>query len=77
MRPRSVPHTHAASTGAARAWPAAVIAGEDLAVAIEVRDVGKLRVEPMIALLRGQLLEKHPSRLIVDVHGVGYDQPSL
>jgi Holliday junction DNA helicase RuvA len=27
----------------------------------------------MIALLRGQLLEKHPSRLIVDVHGVGYD----
>src|SRR5687768_13279550 len=28
---------------------------------------------PMIAVLRGQLLEKHPSRLIVDVHGVGYD----
>jgi Holliday junction DNA helicase RuvA len=27
----------------------------------------------MIAILRGQLLEKHPSRLIVDVHGVGYD----
>jgi Holliday junction DNA helicase RuvA len=27
----------------------------------------------MIALLRGELLEKHPSRLIVDVHGVGYD----
>lgn len=27
----------------------------------------------MIALLRGRLLEKHPSRLIVDVHGVGYD----
>lgn len=27
----------------------------------------------MIAVLRGQLLEKHPSRLIVDVHGVGYD----
>jgi holliday junction DNA helicase RuvA len=27
----------------------------------------------MIALLRGHLLEKHPSRLIVDVHGVGYD----
>ena len=27
----------------------------------------------MIAVLRGHLLEKHPSRLIVDVHGVGYD----
>ena len=27
----------------------------------------------MIALLRGQLLEKHPNRLIVDVRGVGYD----
>ncbi len=27
----------------------------------------------MIALLRGTLLEKHPSRLIVDVGGVGYD----
>jgi Holliday junction DNA helicase RuvA len=27
----------------------------------------------MIAVLRGRLLEKHPSRLIVDVHGVGYD----
>mgnify|MGYP003429391396 CR=1 FL=1 len=26
----------------------------------------------MIAVLRGHLLEKHPSRLIVDVHGVGY-----
>lgn len=27
----------------------------------------------MIAALRGRLLEKHPSRLIVDVGGVGYD----
>ena len=27
----------------------------------------------MIAALRGRLLEKHPARLIVDVHGVGYD----
>lgn len=27
----------------------------------------------MIAFLRGHLLEKHPNRLIVDVHGVGYD----
>jgi holliday junction DNA helicase RuvA len=27
----------------------------------------------MIASLRGQLLEKHPNRLIVDVHGVGYE----
>ena len=27
----------------------------------------------MIALLRGQLLEKHPNRLIVNVGGVGYD----
>ena len=27
----------------------------------------------MIAPLRGRLLEKHPSRLIVDVGGVGYD----
>lgn len=27
----------------------------------------------MIALLRGTLVEKHPSRLIVDVGGVGYD----
>jgi len=27
----------------------------------------------MIALLRGHLIEKHPSRLIVDVGGVGYD----
>jgi Holliday junction DNA helicase RuvA len=27
----------------------------------------------MIALIRGRLLEKHPNRVIVDVHGVGYD----
>ena len=27
----------------------------------------------MIACLRGQLLEKHPTRVILDVHGVGYD----
>jgi Holliday junction DNA helicase RuvA len=27
----------------------------------------------MIAFLRGQVFEKHPSRLIVDVAGVGYD----
>jgi Holliday junction DNA helicase RuvA len=27
----------------------------------------------MIALLRGTLLEKHPSRIVVDVGGVGYD----
>ena len=27
----------------------------------------------MIALLRGQLVEKHPNRVIVDVGGVGYD----
>ena len=27
----------------------------------------------MIAQLRGRLLEKHPNRVIIDVHGVGYD----
>ena len=27
----------------------------------------------MIAFLTGRILEKHPNRLIVDVHGVGYD----
>jgi Holliday junction DNA helicase RuvA len=27
----------------------------------------------MIGFLRGRLLEKHPDRLLVDVHGVGYD----
>jgi Holliday junction DNA helicase RuvA len=27
----------------------------------------------VIAFLRGRLLEKHPSRVVVDVHGVGYD----
>ena len=27
----------------------------------------------MIGLLRGQVLEKQPNRVIVDVHGVGYD----
>jgi len=27
----------------------------------------------MIALLRGTLIEKHPSRIVVDVGGVGYD----
>ncbi|HSL24313.1 MAG TPA: Holliday junction branch migration protein RuvA [Vicinamibacterales bacterium] len=27
----------------------------------------------MISVLRGRLLEKHPQRVIVDVHGVGYD----
>jgi Holliday junction DNA helicase RuvA len=27
----------------------------------------------MIASLRGELLEKHPNQIIVDVHGVGYD----
>ena len=27
----------------------------------------------MIAFLRGRLLEKHPNRVVVDVHGVGYD----
>jgi Holliday junction DNA helicase RuvA len=27
----------------------------------------------MIGHLRGQLLEKHPNRVIIDVHGVGYE----
>jgi Holliday junction DNA helicase RuvA len=27
----------------------------------------------VIAFLRGRLLEKHPNRVVVDVHGVGYD----
>jgi holliday junction DNA helicase RuvA len=27
----------------------------------------------MIAFLRGQVLDKHPDRLILDVHGVGYE----
>jgi holliday junction DNA helicase RuvA len=27
----------------------------------------------MIAHLKGRLLEKHPNRVIIDVHGVGYD----
>lgn len=27
----------------------------------------------MIAFLSGRLIEKHPNRLVVDVHGVGYD----
>jgi holliday junction DNA helicase RuvA len=27
----------------------------------------------VIAYLRGRLLEKHPNRLVVDVHGVGYE----
>ena len=27
----------------------------------------------MIARLRGTLVEKHPSRIVVDVGGVGYD----
>ena len=27
----------------------------------------------VIAQLRGRILEKHPNRVIVDVHGVGYD----
>jgi holliday junction DNA helicase RuvA len=27
----------------------------------------------MIAQIRGRLLEKHPNRVIVDVHGVGYE----
>ncbi|MEZ5294247.1 MAG: Holliday junction branch migration protein RuvA [Vicinamibacterales bacterium] len=27
----------------------------------------------MIAWLRGRLLEKHPTRVVLDVHGVGYD----
>lgn len=27
----------------------------------------------MIAHLRGRILEKHPNRIVVDVHGVGYD----
>ena len=27
----------------------------------------------MIAWLKGRLVEKHPTRLILDVHGVGYD----
>jgi Holliday junction DNA helicase RuvA len=27
----------------------------------------------MIAWLKGRLIEKHPTRLILDVHGVGYD----
>ena len=28
---------------------------------------------PMIALLRGTLVEKHPNQAILDVGGVGYD----
>ena len=31
------------------------------------------RLSTVIALLRGTLVEKHPSRVIVDVAGVGYD----
>jgi Holliday junction DNA helicase RuvA len=27
----------------------------------------------VIAFLRGRILEKHPNRIVVDVHGVGYD----
>ena len=27
----------------------------------------------MIAFIRGRLLEKHPNRVVVDVHGVGYE----
>lgn len=27
----------------------------------------------MIAFLRGRLFEKHPTRVIVDVNGVGYE----
>jgi Holliday junction DNA helicase RuvA len=27
----------------------------------------------VIAFLRGRLLEKHPNRIVLDVHGVGYD----
>ena len=27
----------------------------------------------MIAHLRGSILEKHPNRIVIDVHGVGYD----
>ena len=27
----------------------------------------------MIAFLRGRVVEKHPNRLVVEVHGVGYD----
>ena len=27
----------------------------------------------MIAFLRGRIIDKHPNRLIVDVHGVGYE----
>ncbi len=27
----------------------------------------------MIARLNGRILEKHPSRVVIDVHGVGYD----
>src|SRR3954463_12201058 len=28
---------------------------------------------PLIASLRGHILEKHPNRIVVDVNGVGYD----
>ena len=31
------------------------------------------RLSAVIALLRGSLIEKHPSRVVVDVGGVGYD----
>jgi Holliday junction DNA helicase RuvA len=27
----------------------------------------------MIAFLRGRVIDKHPNRIIIDVHGVGYD----
>src|ERR1051325_11165826 len=27
----------------------------------------------MIAFLRGRVLEKHPNRIVIDVHGVGYE----
>ncbi len=62
---RAVSAADARAALAARSQPAR-------AAAAHVAAVSSARAR-MIGFLRGQILEKQPNRLIVDVHGVGYD----
>ena len=68
-------HAHARSAGGReghRARPAPARAAGRRPPAAS-RGVSIARRQRMISFLRGQVLDKQPNRVTVDVHGVGYD----
>src|SRR5258706_333195 len=83
--PREAPADSRPPVGAPRTVPARLAGHGDLPRALGAararRPCGRAaqqgdelaHLSPVIALLRGRLLEKHPNRIIIDVGGVGYD----